>query len=168
MASGDLLRLPPPSGLCCMAKVMYNAIQLIPMGARYHCLQCGHRWNRGKDRCPHCGAENWNEPDKPESIGGGICEICGCDFITDVGKDHFCPNCGSKKWDDGPNIRPPNLWIREVVKPSGKSYQYYMATWREGGETKNFHIGSVKRLSPEAARDKALKLKVARLSLTAV
>lgn len=126
----------------CMAKLMYNAIQLISMA--------GDACNLRVCKCGRCGTEF---------------------MVSGVMNAKLCPSCGSTKLqgvNDDPKVRPPNLWIREVVKPSGKAYQYYMATWREGGATKNFHIGSVKRLSPEAAKDKALKLKLARLSPEAV
>jgi hypothetical protein len=34
-----------------------------------------------------------------------------------------------------------------------------MASWREGGKTRNVHLGSAKKMDVEAARQKARKMK---------
>jgi hypothetical protein len=50
----------------------------------------------------------------------------------------------------------------EKVKQSRKgtkTYTYWMASWREGGKTRNVHLGSSRKMDGEAARRKAKKMK---------
>jgi hypothetical protein len=101
----------------------------------------------------------------PENMGGGTCGLCGCEFTTQLSQDNYCPNCGSQKWKDGkpqPKIRPPDVWTREIIKSTKdgtKIYTYWMATWREGGKTRNVHLGSTEKLSKQKALEKAKKIK---------
>jgi hypothetical protein len=104
-------------------------------------------------------------------VGPYTCDLCGCEFITQIFKDNFCPNCGSDKWDNGEpeqKIRIPNIWIREIAKDTKdgpKIYSYYMATWREGSKTRNMHLGSCDKMSSEEAQQKAKLLKTKALKL---
>jgi hypothetical protein len=61
-----------------------------------------------------------------------------------------------------------HVWELEKVKTTKKgsrSYLYWMATWREGGKTRNVHLGSAKKMSQDEARQKAMRLKAASISL---
>jgi hypothetical protein len=54
------------------------------------------------------------------------------------------------------------VWEMEKVKQSRKgckTYSYWMASWREGGKTRNVHLGSSKKMDGEAARRKARERK---------
>jgi hypothetical protein len=54
------------------------------------------------------------------------------------------------------------VWEMEKVKTTkkgAKKYAYWMATWREGGKTRNVHIGSCAKMDVETARQKARKMK---------
>ena len=54
------------------------------------------------------------------------------------------------------------VWQMEKVKQSRKgsrTYTYWMASWREGGKTRNVHLGSTRRMDAEAALHKARKMK---------
>ena len=44
--------------------------------------------------------------------------------------------------------------VKESRKGS-KTYSYWMASWREGGKTRNVHLGSARKMDAEAARRKA-------------
>ncbi|MDQ1261756.1 MAG: hypothetical protein QG575_937 [Euryarchaeota archaeon] len=55
-----------------------------------------------------------------------------------------------------------NVWQMEKVKQSrkgSKTYTYWMASWREGGKTRNVHLGSARKMDAEAARRKARERK---------
>jgi len=55
-----------------------------------------------------------------------------------------------------------HLWQMEKIKTSkrgSRKYAYWMASWREGGRTRNVHLGSCKRVSEEAALQKARAMK---------
>jgi hypothetical protein len=55
-----------------------------------------------------------------------------------------------------------NVWVMEKVKitrKGSKTYTYWMATWREGGKTRNIHLGSCAKMNEETALQKARKLK---------
>ena len=61
-----------------------------------------------------------------------------------------------------------HVWQMEKVKTTKKgsrSYRYWMATWREGGKTRNVHIGSCGKMDAEAARQKAKAMKAAALGI---
>ena len=50
------------------------------------------------------------------------------------------------------------VWQMEKVKQTRKdsrTYTYWMASWREGGKTRNVHLGSARKMDGEAARQKA-------------
>jgi len=54
------------------------------------------------------------------------------------------------------------VWQMEKIKQSRKgckTYTYWMASWREGGETRNVHLGSGRKMDGEAARQKARERK---------
>jgi hypothetical protein len=55
-----------------------------------------------------------------------------------------------------------NVWQMKKVKQSRKgsrTYSYWMASWREGGKTRNVHLGSSRKMDGEAARRKARERK---------
>ncbi len=55
-----------------------------------------------------------------------------------------------------------HVWVMEKVKITGKgskTYTYWMATWREGGKTRNTHLGSCAKIDKETALQKARKIK---------
>jgi hypothetical protein len=47
----------------------------------------------------------------------------------------------------------------KTTKKGSKAYTYWIASWREGDEVRNIHLGSTKKLSREAARQKARRMK---------
>jgi hypothetical protein len=54
------------------------------------------------------------------------------------------------------------VWQMEKVKQSrkgSKTYTYWMASWREGGKTRNVHLGSCKKMDAAEARQKARAMK---------
>jgi hypothetical protein len=54
------------------------------------------------------------------------------------------------------------VWQMKKVKQSrmgSKTYTYWMASWREDGKTCNVHLGSSKKMSAAAARQKARAMK---------
>jgi len=60
------------------------------------------------------------------------------------------------------------VWQMEKVKQSRKGYRtysYWMASWREGGRTRNVHLGSCKKMDAEAARQKARERKAGALGI---
>jgi hypothetical protein len=55
-----------------------------------------------------------------------------------------------------------HLWKMEktkTTKKDSKKYDYWMATWREGGQTRNVHLGSCAKMDAQAAMQKAKKMK---------
>jgi hypothetical protein len=49
------------------------------------------------------------------------------------------------------------VWQMEKVKTTKKgsrSYHYWMANWREGGNVRNVHLGSGNKMDEETARQK--------------
>ena len=60
------------------------------------------------------------------------------------------------------------MWEMEKVKQSrkgSKTYSYWMASWREGGKTRNVHLGSSRKMDAEAARRKAREMKAEALGM---
>lgn len=60
------------------------------------------------------------------------------------------------------------VWQMEKVKQSrkgSKTYSYWMASWREGGKTRNVHLGSSRKMDAEAARRKAREKKAEALGM---
>jgi len=54
------------------------------------------------------------------------------------------------------------VWEMKKVKESrkgSKTYTYWMATWREGGKTRNVHLGSARKMDAAEARQKARERK---------
>lgn len=61
-----------------------------------------------------------------------------------------------------------HLWLMEKSKSTKKgsqSYIYWMASWREGGEVRNVHLGSCKKVDHETALQKARTMKAEALGL---
>jgi len=61
-----------------------------------------------------------------------------------------------------------HVWQMEKIKTSRKGsrkYAYWMATWREGGTTRNVHIGSSRKMDARAAMQKAMGIKAQALGL---
>ena len=64
-----------------------------------------------------------------------------------------------------------SIWKQRKVKTSkngSKAYTYFMATWREGGKTRNVYLGSSQRMSREEAQEKARALKREALGLASL
>jgi hypothetical protein len=60
------------------------------------------------------------------------------------------------------------VWQMEKVKQCRKgsrTYSYWMASWREGGKTRNVHLGSARKMDGEAARQKARQMKAEALGI---
>jgi hypothetical protein len=60
------------------------------------------------------------------------------------------------------------VWQMEKVKQSRKgckTYSYWMASWREGGKTRNVHLGSARKMDGEAASQKARERKAEGLGM---
>ena len=51
----------------------------------------------------------------------------------------------------------------KTTKKGSRKYAYWMATWREGGQTRNVHLGSCRKISREEALQKARAMKAAYL-----
>jgi hypothetical protein len=54
------------------------------------------------------------------------------------------------------------VWEMRKVKQSRKGsriYSYWMASWREGGKTRNVHMGSSRKMDAAQARQKARAMK---------
>jgi len=128
------------------------------------CQKCGYAWMATKrtKKCPSCGTTNWNDPAPAVcNKSGGICDYCGTAFeVHGIGKDHYCPNCGKKKWatHTAERVDDCHPWIMEKVK-KGKTYGYWMASWREGDKVRNVHLGSCAKMGRDAAMQKARKMK---------
>jgi len=50
-------------------------------------------------------------------------------------------------------------FITGILDCASKIYSYWMACWREGGRTRNVHLGSAGKMDAEAARQKARERK---------
>ena len=60
------------------------------------------------------------------------------------------------------------MWVMEKVKTTKKgsrSYQYWMANWREGGKVRNVHLGSCGKMSQNEALQKARVIKANALAI---
>ncbi len=60
------------------------------------------------------------------------------------------------------------VWEMKKVKQSrkgSKTYSYWMASWREGGKTRNVHLGSARKMDGEAAKRKAREMKAEALGI---
>jgi len=59
-------------------------------------------------------------------------------------------------------LKDLSIWEQKKVKESKngtKTYTYFMASWREGGKTKNVYLGSSQKISREQAQEQAKALK---------
>ena len=54
----------------------------------------------------------------------------------------------------------------KTTKKCSKAYTYWMASWRESGKVRNIHLGSTRKLSRQAAMQKARKMKAEALGTT--
>ena len=55
-----------------------------------------------------------------------------------------------------------HVWEMKMVKQSrkgSKTYTYWMASWREGGKTRNVHLGNARKMDAEEALQKARERK---------
>jgi hypothetical protein len=55
----------------------------------------------------------------------------------------------------------------KTTKKGSKKYAYWMASWREGGKTRNVHLGSARKMDAEEARQKARERKAEALGMRA-
>jgi len=53
----------------------------------------------------------------------------------------------------------------KTTKKGAQKYAYWMATWREGRQTRNVHLGSCRKISRGAAMDKARAMKAKALAI---
>jgi len=56
----------------------------------------------------------------------------------------------------------------KTTKKGSKIYGYWMASWREGGKTRNIHLGSCMKTDAEAAMQKARKMKTEALGISEI
>jgi hypothetical protein len=60
------------------------------------------------------------------------------------------------------------VWEMKKVKQSRKgckTYTYWMASWREGGKTRNVHLGSCRKMDAAEACQKAREMKAEALGM---
>jgi len=64
-----------------------------------------------------------------------------------------------------------SIWEQRKVRTSkngSKAYTYFMASWREGGKTRNVYLGSSQKMSREEAQEKARAMKREALGLSPI
>jgi len=69
---------------------------------------------------------------------------------------------------DQARLEDLTVWALEKVKSTKKgsrSYHYWMATWREGGKTRNVHLGSCAKMDAQVALQKARAIKAKALAI---
>ena len=70
---------------------------------------------------------------------------------------------------DQARLEDLHLWqmkkTKRTTNKDTRTYAYWMASWREGHEVRNVHLGSTKMIDAETARQKAQKIKAASLGL---
>ena len=69
---------------------------------------------------------------------------------------------GAASLKDQARLEDLRLWVMEkarTTKKGSRTYGYWMASWREGGNVRNVHLGSCLRMDEESALQKARKLK---------
>jgi hypothetical protein len=74
----------------------------------------------------------------------------------------------AKALKDQARLEDLTVWTLEKVKSTKKgsrSYHYWMATWREGGKTRNVHLGSCAKMDAQAALQKARQEKAEALGI---
>ncbi|TFH51812.1 MAG: DUF4102 domain-containing protein [Methanothrix sp.] len=67
-----------------------------------------------------------------------------------------------------PRLEDLTVWEMKKVKQSrkgSKTYTYWMASWREGGRTRNVHLGSAREMDAAVARQKAREMKAEALGI---
>lgn len=73
---------------------------------------------------------------------------------------------------DKAKLEDLHLWqmkkVKRTTKKDSRTYTYWMASWREGNDVRNVHLGSARKIDAEAARQKARKIKAASLGLQPV
>ena len=77
---------------------------------------------------------------------------------------------GAAALKDQARLEDLRLWVMEkarTTKKGRRTYGYWMASWREGGQVRNVHLGSCRRMDEETALQKARKLKAEGLGLSA-
>jgi len=70
--------------------------------------------------------------------------------------DRLNADAGALKRDA--RLEDLHVWKMEKIKTSkkgSKKYAYWMATWREGGKTRNVYLGSSRKMDAQAALKKA-------------
>ncbi|VVB63355.1 Uncharacterised protein [uncultured archaeon] len=71
---------------------------------------------------------------------------------------------------DKARLEDLHLWqmnrTKRTTAKDTRTYTYWMASWREGNSVRNVHLGSVKNIDAETARQKARKIKAESLGLT--
>jgi hypothetical protein len=76
---------------------------------------------------------------------------------------------GAAALKDQARLEDLRLWMMEKAKTTKKgsrTYGYWMASWREGGQVRNVHLGSCRRMDEESALQKARKMKAEGLGLS--
>ena len=69
---------------------------------------------------------------------------------------------------DKARLEDLHVWEMEKekrIKKGFKTYTYWMASWREGNEVRNVHLGSSRKIDAEAARQKAQRMKAEALGI---
>jgi hypothetical protein len=69
---------------------------------------------------------------------------------------------------DQARLEDLTVWALEKVKNTKKgsrSYHYWMATWREGGKTRNVHLGCCAKMDAQTALQKARQEKAKALAI---
>ncbi len=69
---------------------------------------------------------------------------------------------------DKARLEDVNIWQMEkqkTTKTGSKVFTYWMASWREGSNVRNVHLGSCRRMDASAAKQKAKKMKAEALRL---
>ncbi len=74
----------------------------------------------------------------------------------------------SEALKDQARLEDLHVWAMEKIKTTKKgrrTYHYWMATWREGGKVRNFHLGSCAKMDAKAALRKAKEMKADALAI---
>ena len=69
---------------------------------------------------------------------------------------------------DQARLEDLTVWALEKVKSTkngSRSYHYWMATWREGGKTRNVYLGRCAKMDAQAALQKARQKKAEALAI---
>lgn len=77
----------------------------------------------------------------------------------------------AEKLKEAARLEDLSIWEQRKVKDSkngAKTYTYFMASWREGGKTRNVYLGSTQKISRELAQEKARVMKKEALGLSSL